>query len=479
MLWETESYFWARFLFQRGLALCYLLAFTVALRQFPGLIGRDGLLPVKKYIRGVSFRQKPSIFHWDPSDRAMKTAAFTGILLSIIALTGISEVHGGALSALNWALLYVLYLSFVNVGQIFWSYGWESMLLEAGFFAIFLGSFETATPFLLILLLRWMLFRVEFGAGLIKMRGDRCWRDLTCMDFHHETQPMVNPLSWYFHNAPEIYHRLETAFNHFVQLIVPFFYFAPQPFASIAGGLTVSTQLYLMLSGNYSWLNLLTIVLGFSTLSDGFLNSLLELPAASTSPIGTVHLGAVLLVSLSTVALSYYPVKNMLSKRQKMNAGFNRLNIANTYGAFGSVTKTRYQIVIEGTTEEDPDENDWEEYEFYGQPVDVSETPPQIAPYHLRLDWQLWFSAMRPKPQRPWFNSFMRKLAEEEEDVLKLLRKPFDEPVEKVRAKRYSYEFTSPEEREETGDTWKREELGVFYPPVSEEDFGTDHFRKM
>jgi hypothetical protein len=131
--------------------------------------------------------------------------------------------------------LWVLYISFVNVGQTFYAFGWESILLEACFYAIFLGSRRTTPQTIGIWLLRWLLFRLMFGAGLIKMRGDPCWRDLTCLDYHYETQPMPNPLSWFFHWAPAWTHQSGVLFNHFSELVVPFAYFLPQPISAIAG----------------------------------------------------------------------------------------------------------------------------------------------------------------------------------------------------------------------------------------------------
>src|SRR5687768_18559289 len=98
-----------------------------------------------------------------------------------------------------------------------------------------LFPYTTLFRSIVILILRWMLFRVELGAGLIKLRHDRCWRDLTCLYYHYETQPLPNPLSRIFHRFPKPLHRLSVAFSHFVQVIVPFGVFAPQPIASIAG----------------------------------------------------------------------------------------------------------------------------------------------------------------------------------------------------------------------------------------------------
>ena len=176
-----------------------------------------------------------------------------------------------------WLLLWALYLSIVNVGQSFFGFGWESMLLEAGFFTAFLGPSHIRPSVLPILILRWMLFRTELGAGLIKLRHDPCWRDLTCLFYHYETQPLPNPLSWYFHRLPAAFQRASVVFSHFVQVIVPFGLFAPQPFASIAAVLIVFHQLWLIVSGNYSWLNWLTAILGVAGFSDQILAWIIRL----------------------------------------------------------------------------------------------------------------------------------------------------------------------------------------------------------
>src|SRR5512135_26893 len=192
---------------QRALGAIYLIAFAVTLRQFPALLGERGLLPVPRFVAAVDLMDAPSLFHWRYSDRLLRVVAWTGVTLSLAVLVGLTDLIPTPLAMLVWAVLWVLYLSIVNVGQTFYAFGWESLLCETGFLAIFLGNAQVAPPVVLVYLLRWLLFRVEFGAGLIKLRGDRCWRDLTCLDYHHETQPMPGPLSWFFHHLPDPLHR--------------------------------------------------------------------------------------------------------------------------------------------------------------------------------------------------------------------------------------------------------------------------------
>jgi hypothetical protein len=240
--------------FQRALGLVFLAAFLCALNQFRPLAGERGLTPAPEFIRAVPFRHAPSLFYLAPKDWAFAGAAWAGIVLSLLVVSGVALSYSSWLSASVWFAIWALYISFVNVGQVFYGFGWESILLEAGFFAMFLGADRVAPQPLTLWMLRWLEFRVMFGAGLIKLRGDPCWRDLTCLNYHYETQPMPNPLSWYLHNAPDWTHRAGVAFNHFAELIVPFGYFLPQPVASVAGIVTILFQGMIMASGNLSWL---------------------------------------------------------------------------------------------------------------------------------------------------------------------------------------------------------------------------------
>lgn len=278
----SPTYWYSRFVFERTLALVYLIAFLVAAHQFVPLLGERGLLPVARFVRVVPFRASPSLFYLAPTDLAFRVAAWTGVALSCLALTSYPSRLGTLTSALVWGALWVLYLSFVNVGQTFYGFGWETLLLETGFLAILLGGSATEPNTLVLWLVRWLLFRVMFGAGLIKLRGDPCWGDLTCLDYYFETQPMPNPLSWYFHWLPRWIHHTGVVFNHLVELVVPFGYFAPQPIAAVAALLTILFQLMLIVSGNLSWLNWLTIVLAIPLIDDRWLSWMPVAPSPFT-----------------------------------------------------------------------------------------------------------------------------------------------------------------------------------------------------
>ncbi|HEX8771496.1 MAG TPA: lipase maturation factor family protein, partial [Acidimicrobiales bacterium] len=337
--------------FERLLGLTYLIAFIATALQFKALLGERGVLPVPRFLQAVPFRRAPSLFHLHYSDRFAIGVAWLGAALGLAAVAGVVEQAPLWACMLAWAAMWALYLSFVNVGQTFYGFGWETLLVEAGFLAIFMGNADTAPPLLVIVLIRWVLFRLEFGAGLIKMRHDPCWRTLSCLDYHHETQPIPNRLSAYFHHLPKPLHRAEVAANHFVQLVAVFGLFAPQPIASIAGAVVIATQCWLLLSGNYAWLNLVTIALAVVSIDDGVLGHVIPVDTPGLSAPPGWFVAAVVLLTLLVAVLSYRPARNMLSPNQVMNASFDPLRLVNAYGVFGRVTRERYEVVLEGTDE--------------------------------------------------------------------------------------------------------------------------------
>lgn len=468
-----------RLLLQRGMAAIYVVAFLTVLLQFKPLLGERGLLPVPAFLRNVSFRQTPSIFCWRYSDRLVDAVGWCGLLVALCALCGLTEAGPLWFSVGAWLLLWVLYLSVVNVGQTFFGFGWESMLLEAGFFTAFLGPTGMEPSILPVLILRWMLFRTEMGAGLIKLRHDRCWRDLTCLYYHYETQPLPNPLSWYFHCIPKPLHRFSALFSHFVQVILPFGLFAPQPVACVAASLIVFQQLWLIISGNYSWLNWLTVILGISGFGDHILGYALPLVHADLTPKPFAFRILLDVVSAGTVLLSIQPTLNLISPNQVMNYSYNRFHLVNAYGAFGNVGKERYEIVIEGAEDRViTPHTQWKEYGFKGKPGDVKRMPPQVAPYHLRLDWMIWFlpfsvvvsaGGIRVPGFHLWFLRFIQKLLVGDRAILRLMRtNPFPaKPPAHIRAMFYQYRYTDRMEKSETGAWWKRTLLGIYLQPVS------------
>jgi hypothetical protein len=465
----APDYAFARFAIERGLGLIYLVAFVVVARQFPALSGERGLEPAQRVLAATSVRETPSLFHLGYSDRRLRVVAWTGAVLAVLLVVGLPQAAPLPVTMLAWFALWVLYTSIVNVGGTFYGFGWETLLLEAGFLAIFLGNAETPPLFPVILAFRWLAFRVEFGAGLIKLRGDRCWSDLRCMDWHHETQPLPNPLSWFVHHLPRPIHRLEVVGNFVAQLVLPFGLFLPQPVASVAAVLLVVTQLYLVVSGNYAWLNWITIVVLVAGIGDRFVAGIVPVGEPATVAAPPWFSGAVLALSVLIVVLSWFPLRNMASPTQRMNASFDPFRLVNTYGAFGSVSRERYEVVVEGAAANvlTPD-TEWREYEFKAKPGDPRRMPPQVAPYHLRLDWLMWFLPLSAAYGERWFMPFLVALLRGDRAVLGLLRaNPFAAgPPVYVRARLFRYRFTSWSELRTTGRWWNRELVDDFVGPL-------------
>jgi len=468
---QGADYWLTRWLLQRTLAVIYLVAFLVAVNQFRPLLGSHGLTPVPFFLQNVSVWRSPSLFFLHYSDGLATTLAWIGVACSFLAVAGLSERFGTPVSMAVWGLMWLLYLSFVNVGQTWYSFGWETLLLEAGFLAIFLGARNVAPPVVVIWLFRWLLFRLMFGAGLIKLRGDPCWRDLTCLIYHYQSQPIPNPLSWYFNRLPVVVDKAGVLFNHLAELVAPFGYLVPLRRVRYAAGIvTIVFQGVLILSGNLSWLNWLTIVIAISCFDDRALARVLPVHAGALAPLAFPHQLAVTALALLVAALSIKPVVNMLSPGQLMNASFEPLHLVNTYGAFGSISRQRFEVVLEGTADTVlTPATQWKEYQFKAKPGDLARRPPVVAPYHLRLDWLMWFAALSRDYADPWLLPLIARLLQNDKPTLGLIgANPFpDQAPAFIRARFYEYRFTTAEERRGTGLWWVRTLAGEYLPPLS------------
>ncbi len=486
---RPAGYWLTRFLFLRLIGFIYLMAFLVLANQAPALFGETGLLPAMAYLETIgkqfltkqdAFLALPSLFWFKLTDPLMTGLACLGAGLSLLVVLGFAN-------AILMTLIWFLYMSFVHIGQIWYGYGWEIQLLETGFLAIFLCPLidprpfpKTPPPEPVIWLLRWLAFRIMLGAGLIKIRGDACWRDLSCLSYHYETQPIPNPLSRWIHFRPAWFHEAGVLWNHLTELIAPFFIFGPRAARHIAGGLLVFFQIILILSGNLSFLNWLTIAPCIACFDDGFLRHLLpkwlvaradRAAALAGSRPGASKIQPVVAWALVVLILwqSVAPVRNLFSNRQIMNTSFNQLHLVNTYGAFGSVGRQRPEIIIEGTGDSIlTSRTEWKAYEFKAKPGDPDRRPSVVSPYHHRIDWQIWFAAMSDPAHHPWVVHLVWKLLHNDPQSLGLLaNNPFpDAPPKFIRAELYRYRFAPSGPGAGRGVYWHRERLGVWLPPL-------------
>jgi hypothetical protein len=478
----APTYWLTRFMILRLLGALYAIAFLVAVNQVLPLIGSNGLTPLAMYLKRVrdalgsdgGFFQLPSLFWFWHSDTALMVVAWVGFLLSLVVLAGYAN-------AIILAALWLLYMSFVHVGQEWYGYGWEIMLLETGFLSIFLCPFrdmrpfpKSAPPFAIIVLFRWLIFRIMFGAGLIKLRGDAIWKSATALYYHFETQPIPGPLSRWFHFLPHSVLKLGVWFNWVAELAAPVFAFGPRVGRHIAGIIMILFQLNLVLSGNLSFLNWLTIVPCLACFDDGFWAKILpvrlvkkaEAAAAHCVPLSKTKQRSIWFVVAVVCVLSVQPIGNLVSSGQVMNTSFDPLDIVNTYGAFGTVGQQRMNVVFEGTMDNDTsDRAHWRPYIYKGLPVELDKRPPQIAPYQLRFDWQMWFAAMDTPDDYPWTFHLVWKLLHNDKGTVGLFaRAPFgNQPPKYIRAVLYRYAFGK--------DTmWRRERIGEWIRPMSADD---------
>lgn len=477
MQWlAANDYVLAREILQRGVALIYLIAFISTLNQFRALAGERGLLPVPELLAGRGPRGPTLFTRIGYSDNKLVAICVAGIVISAMLLAGLPQTGPPWAPLAAFLALWGLYMSVVNVGQVFYGFGWEMLLLEAGFTVGLLGSHRVPPPVTILALIAWLLFRLEFGAGMIKWRGDPAWRNLTALYYHHQTQPMPGPFSRNAHLAPKWWHRVEAAGNHVAQLLVPFLLFAPQPVASVAAAVVIATQLWLVATGNFAWLNAITIILAGGRLGDPVLRWLLPwLPAQQVPPPAGPLWWEVLVLagSLLLVVASVPALRNLFSARQLMNASFNRWQLGNAYGAFGTVTRERIEIVIEGSSDPEPATATWSEYRFKGKPGDVFRRPRQFAPYHLRLDWMMWFLPLGSVHQR-WFHRLLIRLLEADPPTLALLA---DDPFAGarprfVRVLSYRYRFADRARHRLDGAVWVRDQRQLLIGPVGRDEGG-------
>ena len=524
-----RDYRLASFVLVRLLGLVYLFAFVGLVQQGPALLGADGLTPIADYVErlraaGLGAWDVPSIFLWGASDGAIAALAWIGVVLSACVVLGFANVP-------IVLALWVIYGSFVRVGQVWFAFGWEIQILETTLIAAFLvhawdprPSRAPSPPIAAIVLMRWLVFRIMLGAGLIKLRGSACWDDLTCLDAHFETQPIPNPLSPAFHHLPDAVKAAGVAFNHVVELVLPWFVFGPRKLRLVAGMAMVAFQGMLIVSGNLAFLNWLTLVPLVALFDDDFLRRLvprrwrarLERPRppqrdlrqlgiafltgavivllwlpifGGASPVTHVIAAGVVLAAALAAAVRYLPrpldgmqlavgafaglvalksidvVDNLASSRQAMNRSFDRLALVNTYGAFGSVTLARHELVIEGTLDADPATAAWHAYELPCKPGALDRRPCILGPYHHRLDWLMWFAAMAEQPRDRWVIDLVEELLDGTPAIRDLLaHDPFDgQPPRFVRIRRFRYQLAPL-----GADTWwTRSDEQLWLPPLA------------
>jgi len=453
--------------FLRSIGLIYLTAFLSLEVQIPGLIGSHGILPASRFLAAVqagsggeAWLRLPTVFWFGSSDTFLKLVCVAGAIAAIAVTIGVARR-----AALTVA--FVLYLSLVSIGQAFLSFQWDFLLLEAGFLAIFLLPVSPR-----VWLLRWLLFRLMFLSGTAKLlSGDPTWRNLTALEFHYQTQPLPTVVGWYLHHLPADFQKGSAVFMFFVELVVPFLFFAPRRIRFFAGAMTLALQAIIFLTGNYAFFNLLAMALCLSLFDDAQLRRFRRPKpiALRASPGIFQRIVTVLLVSFIVLASSFQLMETFSLRMPRPAANalswIAPFGVVNTYGLFAVMTTSRPEIIVEGSN----DAQAWLEYGFNYKPGDLKRAPRWVQPHQPRLDWQMWFAALGSYQGQPWFVNFMVRLLEGSPEVLALLAtNPFPHsPPQYVRARLYDYKFTTIAEWRSTGNWWRRELQGEYFPVVS------------
>ena len=459
-----------RWWFLRGLGLVYLSAFWSMVTQIEGLIGTNGILPLQEQIVHIAqalphekYWYFPTLFWFDASNSALKGVCFAGIAAACLVTFNIFT--RAALIA-----CFVCYLSITTAGQDFTSFQWDVFLLESGFLAILL----TWNSPIILFLYRLLIARFMFMGGVVKIvSGDQSWANLTALNYHYLTQPLPSPLAYYAYFLPEWWHKLCVSGVLFIELLVPFFVFMPRPFRLFAGWSFILLQVSIILTGNYTFFNLLTLLLCLFLFDDRdivritpeWLRVRIEQhyqPAAFAANLCAIVWAGFVIVVLTTqfwmAQTQRVPFKPLATLLQVASV----FAVINNYGPFAVMTTERNEIIIEGSQ----DGEHWLEYGFKYKPDVVDKLLSWNIPHQPRLDWQMWFAALSELQPGSWFEKFMQRLQEGSPEVLALLaHNPFaKQPPAYLRAYLYRFTYTPPDQRAISGHIWNREKLRLYWP---------------
>ena len=462
---ERAELFLVRRVFLGWLGVIYLIAFVSLWTQVAGLIGKDGVLPASHLMlqarsavaeSGIGidrYRLLPTLCWLGASDGFLRFQCAAGATLALLVIVGICP---RVCLALEW----LLYLSLATVSRDFLAFQWDNLLLETGLLAIFLApgrmlprpSLEKPASRTVLWLLRLLLFKLMFLSGVVKLAsGDGTWRGLSALTYHYETQPLPTWIAWYAYQPPLWFQKGSCAVMFLIELAVPFLIFAPRRLRMAGGAVLALFQVLILLTGNYTFFNWLTLGLCLLLLDDFAMAGLVPRKLSALysrsravadgsrngrrrwQGVGMASL-AVVVVGISAVQLlsPFGRLPSWTSPALAAHRWLAPFRSVNSYGLFAVMTTERPEIIVEGSN----DGHGWQAYEFPYKPGDPKRRPAFVAPHQPRLDWQMWFAALGDVRQNPWFVNFCVRLLQGSPDVLALLEKnPFpDRPPKYIRA---------------------------------------------
>lgn len=460
-------------LFLRALALIFLIAFLSFASQSQSLISSRGILPFPSLLELVAtqtgterYLLLPTLLWLAPTDAGLRTLEIVGIVASLVALAGI-------LQPLCFLILWATMLSLVVVGQDFYSFQWDSLLIECGFLAVLLSPWTLRPhgvspnpPPLARFVAVALLFRLMFGSGVVKLTsGDPHWADLSALEFHFFTQPLPSPAAWFAYHAPPDLLRAACAGMFAIELLLPFAFFLPRIPRTAAALAALSLQAGIAITGNYAFFNLLTVALCLLLLDDTFWKFRKRPSGVFTSAwIRRPVCIALLFLSVIPLALAWRHIPTPLAPLARAYSLAAPFRIVNNYGLFAVMTTTRQELTIQGSN----DGIHWKSYPLRWKPGPLDKPLPVVAPHQPRLDWQLWFAALGRIETSPWLQSLLVNLLQGNPHTTALFESnPFPgEPPRFVRILADNYTFTDPIQRERTGAVWSSEPAAIYCPEI-------------
>ena len=468
---QENTYELVSALFIKLLALTYFVAFASFSGQVVALVGQDGILPLADLLEQADtkfgwmrFLAFPTVFWINAGDTALTAVTWLGCAFAVLLFLNFR-------TRFSLIALYLLYLSVYHAGQTFMNFQWDYLLLEAGFLAIFL----TPDSRVVILLYRWLLFRLRFLSGLSKiLSNDPGWLGLSALTYYFETQPLPHIGAWYAHQLPQWLLVLGAAATLFIELVVPFMMFLSRKYRFIAAWLTIALQLLILMTSNHNWFNILTLILCLFLFDDKALKR--ALPASicdwllQQKQVASVPaffrqfsyvLAAVILAVSSVQTWEMAAGTRLGGQPGKVVDYVERWALVNKYHVFPTVTRQRIELIIEGSA----DGRTWLPYRFRYKPGEPDKPLQVVIPHQPRLDWMIWFVPLGPV-FIDWFESFLARLLENAPAVVaQLEHNPFPEtPPIAVRVKAFEYTFTDFDQHAATGNWWNRRYLGPFEP---------------
>ncbi|MBJ7257926.1 MAG: lipase maturation factor family protein [Chthoniobacterales bacterium] len=489
LLWGPDalapSYALSGWIFPRALGLVFLCAFASLWVQIDGLAGSGGILPVAEHLAAVenysrssggmwrAWQAMPSLLWFGASDAHLHAWLAAGTAASLLLALGIMPA---AAAAVAWAC----YLSFAATLPVFLNFQWDALLLEAGLLAAlyvpwrrFLARGSSEPSRWGRLLVWWLLFRLMFESGVVKLHGYNAdginaWLDGTALDFHYFTQPIPVWTSWWAAQLPGWFQRLSLLGLFIIELVLPFFIFGPRRMRMTAFWGFTFLMVVIMATGHYGFFNLLTLALCLTLVDDASwpapVRRLLASPAQRrplprTQRILAPWLAAVIVVPATCTLLL---VMRALPPAWAgpLLGPFMLFRSTNSYGLFSVMTVERPEITIEAST----DGITWQPCRFPYKMEAAASRLPFLLPHMPRLDWQMWFAALeyRERGQPPaWMMPFLARLQEGSPAVKGLLLPDGAAQITPrfFRLRLELLNFTTPEERRNSGRVWTTEPL--------------------